>query len=402
MTSTRYPLWLLSLALAAFAVQTDDFIIIGVLPALSESVSAPEATVGQLVTVYSLTYALTAPLWALALSRTSRRHALRAALAVFTLANLAVLLVSSLPALMVLRVVAALAAAVVLPCALAAAAAHAPRERRGRYLATVMTGLTGAVLIGVPAGTWIGATVGWRATFVFAGLLGLSALLLIHTTLPGTTQPTEHPTVATLLRPLLSPVVAVVLVATTLAVMGNLAFQTYLAPYLSGLAGTTPALLAALLVCSGAGGILGTQLAGRLVDHHGPLRTFSLASTTFCLTMLTFALLWSVRPVPVVAVAALLACWSAAAWAIPPSLQSLLLARAGADTAAQSMAVQSRTVYVGAALGAAVGGAALARSPALLPLAAVATTVLALGLALALARPRQDRTEANSPAPHIS
>lgn len=402
MSSTpRYPLWLLSLTLAAFAVQTDDFIIIGVLPSIAESVHSTETTVGQLVTVYSLTYALAAPIWALSLSRASRRRALRTALAVFTVANLAVLPVSSLPILMGLRVVAALAAAVVLPCALAAAATHAPPQRQGSYLATVMTGLTGAVLIGVPAGTWIGASLGWRTTFVFAGLLGLAALLLIHTSPPPppTKQPAEeHPGVATLLRPLLTPVVAVILVVTTLAVAGNLAFQTYLAPFLDGLAGATPTTLAALLVCSGAGGVLGTQLAGRLVDQHGPLRTFALACAVFCASMMALGALWAVRPVPVLAVAALLSCWSAAAWAVPPSLQSLLLARAGADAAAQSMAVQSSTVYVGAALGATLGGLALAHSPALLPLTAVATTVLALVLAVASTRPRPGADVPQGPA----
>lgn len=383
----RRPLWLLALTLAAFAVQTDDFIIVGVLPALAESVDSPESAVGQLVTVYSLTYALAAPVWALALAGVSRRRALCVALAVFTVANLAVLPVNSLSALTGLRVVAALAAAVVLPCALAEAATHAPPKHRGGYLATVMTGLTGAVLVGVPAGTWIGAHLGWRATFAFAGLLGFAALLLVHASLPRTARREEEtPSVAALLRPLLTPVVSVILLITTFAVAGNLAFQTYLAPFLGALVGASSMTLAALLVCSGAGGLVGTQLAGRLVDRRGPLSTFTLACVVFCATMLALAALWTVRPVPVVAVAVLLACWSASAWAIPPSLQALLLARAGADTAAQSMAVLSSTVYVGAALGAGLGGVALTHSPVVLPLSAVATTAAALGLALAFAR----------------
>lgn len=388
---SRHPLWLLALTLAAFAVQTDDFIIVGVLPALADSVDSSTSAVGQLVTVYSLTYALAAPVWALALSGVSRHRALCVALAVFTFANVAVLPVNSLPVLTGLRVVAALAAAVVLPCALAEAATHAPPKRRGSYLATVMTGLTGAVLIGVPAGTWIGATLGWRATFVFAGLLGLAALLLVHASLPRTARSEgEQPSVAALLRPLLAPVVPVILMVTTFAVAGNLAFQTYLAPFLGALAGARPTTLAALLICSGAGGLVGTQLAGLLVDRRGPLSTFAGACAVFCATMLALAALWTVRPVPVIAVAALLAGWSAAAWAIPPSLQALLLARAGAETAAQSMAVLSSTVYVGAALGASLGGVALRYSPVVLPLAAVATTVAALGLALAFARARPD------------
>ncbi|WP_435108970.1 MFS transporter [Nocardiopsis synnemataformans] len=181
----RPPLWLLALALAAFAVQTDGFIIIGVLPSIASDVDVSEAAAGQLVTVYSLVYALTAPLWAVLFARVSRRRALFWALAVFTAANVAVLLVDGYLPLVALRVVAALAAAVVLPASLAIASTQAPPDHRGRYLATVMMGLTGAILIGVPLGTWTGALLGWQATFVFGGLLGLASLALATRALPA-------------------------------------------------------------------------------------------------------------------------------------------------------------------------------------------------------------------------
>lgn len=379
---SQRPWWLYALALAAFAVQTDDYIIIGVLPGIAADVHRSETVTGQLVTAYSLVYALAAPVWALLPGRIPRKRALGGALAVFALANFAVPLASSYPALMALRVLAALSAAVVLPTALATVSAQAPPERRGRYLATVMTGLTGAILLGVPAGTWIGALLGWQATFAFGGLLGIGALLLAVRTLP----PAEpHPaddrgTFAELVRPLLNGAIGAILAVTVLTVAGNLAFQTYLAPFLAGLAGVSPRALAALLVCSGIGGILGTQTSGRLIDRYHPLRAFVIASSVFCAAMLLFALLWPARPVPAPAVAVLLAGWSAAAWAVPPGIQSLMLARVGTRAAAQAMAVHSASVYIGAALGGALGGAAMAAGPGLVPLAATAS--VALGLAV--------------------
>ncbi|MEC4015400.1 MFS transporter [Streptomyces sp. H27-D2] len=138
--------------------------------------------------------------------------------------------------------------------------------------------------------------------------------------------------------------------------------------------------MAMLLVCSGAGGILGTQLSGRLVDRYDPPRCLVLASSLFCGAMLAFALLWLVRPVPVALVAALLACWSAAAWAVPPGIQALMLVRVGHQAAAQAMAVHSSSVYVGAAAGGALGGAVVALEPGLLPV--IAAALVALGLLL--------------------
>jgi len=384
------PVWLLALTLAAFAVQTDDYIIIGVLPAVSNAVHLSETATGQLVTVYSLTYALAAPLWALLPVRVVRKRALAGALTVFGAANFAVLLVDSYPTLMALRIVAALAAAVVLPSALATASAEAPPERQGRYLATVMTGLTGAVLLGVPAGTWIGAGFGWRATFVFGGLLGIGALLMLVCTLPRAESHAvdERKTLESMVRPLLNGTVAVILLVTVLTVAGNLAFQTYIAPFLSEVSGVTPTVLAVLLVCSGIGGLLGTQASGRLIDRYRPERVFALTSSVFCGAMLAFAGLWLVRPVPVVLTTVLLVCWSAAAWAVPPSIQTLMLARAGREAAGQAMAVQSSSVYIGSALGGGVGGGVIAAGVGLIPAAAAVLAFLGLVALLPVMRGR--------------
>src|SRR5690606_41475885 len=124
-----------------------------------------------------------------------------------------------------------------------------------------------------------------------------------------------------------------------------------------GAAGVPPAAPAALRVCSGAGGRLGTQAAGRRGDRIGALRAFLTAGAVFCAAMAAMALLWPLAPVPVWAVVALLlGVWSAAAWAMPPSLQALMLDGAGGEAAAQAMAGHSSSAPVGAAVGGAVGG----------------------------------------------
>lgn len=122
--------WLCALTLCAFALQTDDFVIAGVLPALARGLTVSQAAAGQLVTVFSVVCAVAAPVAAVSTARLPRRALLTAALTLFCLANFAVLLTSSYVALMVLRVLAALAAAVALPTALAATARLAPPERR--------------------------------------------------------------------------------------------------------------------------------------------------------------------------------------------------------------------------------------------------------------------------------
>lgn len=122
-------------------------------------------TAGQLVTVFSVTVAVTAPLAAVAMTRAPRRTVLVSAALVFTAANAGAAVSPAFPVLMALRIVAALAAATATPALFATAARLAPPERTGRAVAAVAFGVNGAIAFGVPAGAWIGGTFGWRATF---------------------------------------------------------------------------------------------------------------------------------------------------------------------------------------------------------------------------------------------
>lgn len=191
----------------------------------------------------------------------------------FCAANLAVPLATSYAALVTLRVLAALAAAVVLPTVFGVTASLSSPDRQGRDLAAVMTGLTAAVVAGIPLGTWVGAALGWQATFVAGGLLGVVALVLLRVCVP---EPPVPPAVgaAERLRPLTRPTVLLVLLAAVVAVAGNLMFQTYLAPFLEGAGDVGSAGLGGLLVLTGVAGVAGGRLSGTLVDRSGPARAF--------------------------------------------------------------------------------------------------------------------------------
>ncbi|MGW8974679.1 MFS transporter [Streptomyces platensis] len=378
--------WLCALTLCAFALQTDDFVIAGVLPALARGLTVSEAAAGQLVTVFSVLCAVAAPVAAAGTARLPRRTLLTTALALFCLANFAVLGVRSYAAMLVLRVLAALAAAVALPTVLAAAAGLAPPDRQGRSLATVMAGLTGAVVIGVPAGTWAGAALGWRAPFVLGGALGLAALLFVRAAVP---EPPPAPTIplAARLRPLGRPALLCALLAATVAVLGNLLLQTYLAPFLHDLSGVAPGTLGLLLAVTGVAGIAGARAGGTLVDRQGAGAAFLTAAVVFAAATAGLALCAALRPAPLALVVPLLVVWAAAAWAVPPAVQTRVLTLAGPAHGPQVLALTSSAVYVGASLGGALGGRLLAaQGPGALPVAAACCAPVALLLFTAAGR----------------
>lgn len=218
----------------------------------------------------------------------------------------------------------------------------------------------------------MGAAFGWRATFVLGGCFGALALLAIRWLPRVTLDRPPSP------RGLFTPAVLRVLVVTVFAVAGNLAFQTYLATFLAGLAGVTPALLGVLLVVAGMAGILGARLAGTVIDKIGARAAFVTAATAFTLVMAVFVC-WVTRPTPLWLTVALLVAWSAAAWAVPPAIQALVLAKAGAHATA-AMAVTSSTVYLGAAAGGAAGGLLIGVTPGAIPLLSGCCMIVAVGI----------------------
>lgn len=158
-TTTRTPTragWLVSLMLVTFAIGTDDFVIAGILPDIADDLAVSETAAGQLVTVVSITYALAAPPLAVATARLPRKPMVVGGLSVFAAVNLV--------------------AAMVSPAVFGMAARLAAPDRDGRALG-VVAGLTVSLFIGVPLGSLLADTFGWRSTFV--AVAGFSILVAL-------------------------------------------------------------------------------------------------------------------------------------------------------------------------------------------------------------------------------
>jgi len=121
------------------------------------------------------------------------------------------------------------------------------------------------------------------------------------------------------------------------------------------------------------------------VDRWGAARTFTGAGVAFAAGMAAFAVCWAARPVPLAVVVPLLLVWSATAWAVPPAIQSLMLAETGPHAAAPAMALTSSTVYLGAAAGSSAGGLLIA-GPGAIPLFAAGCALAAVAAARLMPR----------------
>ncbi|WP_433407421.1 MFS transporter [Saccharomonospora azurea] len=380
------PVWLLVLGVGALVFYTDDYVIAGVIPEIAADLAVSEAVAGQLVTAFSLTVAIASPVIAIGAARIRGRALLGTAAAVFTLANALAAGAPDYPTLVALRVLAALAAAAATPMLFGTAAALAPAERVGRYVAVVAFGVTGAIAVGVPVGTWIGGAFGWRTTFAFMAVAGLVFGVAARFVLPPGTGVREALPVRQQLAILVRPAVSLGLAANLVLMLGSMMVLTYLAPYVDALADAGPGQRGVLFAVSGAAGMLGIWAGGVATDRWGPDRALIAGVAAFVAAMAALLALWPWRPVPVVLLAPVVAVWGGAAFWNSPAVQARLHLLAG-PVATQALALNTSGTYLGVAAGGAIGGAVLgAGGLAQLPVVAAAAGIVALGLFVAARR----------------
>ncbi|MBB4933248.1 putative MFS family arabinose efflux permease [Lipingzhangella halophila] len=376
------PVWLLALTVAAFATGTDDMIIAGILPLVSADLDVTEATAGQLVTVYSLTYGLGAPVMAVVAGRVPHHRLLPAMTALFAIANILMALAPSYPVAMGLRVATALAAATLIPAALVAVGRHAPADRKARYLSLVTAGITLSLVVGVPIGSWIGAALGWRATMLFVAALSLPAFVGMLWLPRGDVGP--QPSLRQRAAPLKRPVILGTTLALLISGAGGMMPYIYLAPLYRQLSGGTET-VGTLIMLFGAAGFVGVLLGGRGADRWGAGRTLAAGLGTAIAMVAVLAVLAAVVPagsLPFAVLAGIVVVWAVGIWTLSPPLQSWLLRRAqGADSAI--LALNTSGMYLGFSLAGSLGGLALATGgPVALPWASVILLVAGGGVLL--------------------
>ncbi|PWB61091.1 MAG: MFS transporter, partial [Bradyrhizobiaceae bacterium] len=167
------PVTLFWLALGAFCIGTEMFVIAPLLPAMAADLDVSVATAGQLVTVAALTYAIGSPVLATLTGSRERKSLLVATLLAFALTAALAALVRSFAELVAAKVLLALAAGLFMPSANSVGALLVAPERRARAIAAITGGLTVAVAFGVPLGAWIGSFSSWRTAYALVGASGL-------------------------------------------------------------------------------------------------------------------------------------------------------------------------------------------------------------------------------------
>lgn len=311
------PLALFALTLSAFAIGTTEFVIVGLIPTMAADLQVSLPSAGLLVSLYALGVAIGAPVLTALTGKWNRKHVLLAVMSLFVLGNLLAWQAPGYNSLVLARILTGLAHGVFFSIGSTIATGLVPKEKAASAIAIMFTGLTVALVTGVPLGTFIGQFYGWQATFLIVSILGLIALIGSFVLVPNNLKQPPASKLSTQLSVLVQPRLLMVFAITALGYGGTFTAFTFLAPILEKVSGFDASVISLLMLAYGVSVAVGNIAGGKLADKLGPIKalTYVFMGLASILALFTFSALNPITALLTVLI------WGAFAFGNVPGLQ---------------------------------------------------------------------------------
>ena len=318
------PIALLALTLSAFAIGTTEFVIVGLLPTVAADLSISIPSAGLLVSLYALGVAIGAPVLTALTGKLPRKALLLALMALFTAGNLLAWQAPSYETLVTARILTGLAHGVFFSIGSTIATGLVPREKAASAIAIMFTGLTVALVTGVPLGTFIGQHFGWRETFLAVAALGVVSFVGSALFVPRNLAHTPPASLLQQAKVLAEPRLLLVYAKTAIGYGGTFIPFTFLAPILTDLSGFSASAVGWVMLVYGVSVAVGNLWGGKLADRLGPIPALRII---FALLAAVLLLLQFTAPHPWLALGTVLL-WGAVAFGNVPGLQVYVVKQA--------------------------------------------------------------------------
>ncbi|MEO2203239.1 MFS transporter [Paenibacillus pabuli] len=341
------------LALVSFLVGTSEYVIAGILDRIADTMHISLIAAGQLITIFSLVYALGTPIIIALTFRFDRRKLLLYFLGLFVVANVLAYLLPGYGLFVAARVLMALGAGVVVVTALTVASKVAAEGKQASAIATVITGFTASLIIGVPLGRIVAASWDWKLVFAGIAVLGVIAMIVIALSIPSSDGEAPVP-LKKQLSLLKQPRIGLALLVTFFWLGGYSIAYTYISPYLVSVAGMSEAVLSSALLAFGIASLIGSKVGGYSADRIGVKRTLFIGMALHIVSLVMLNLTAHAS----VTIFAILILWSFAAWSSGPTQQYNLVTMAP-ESSGIMLSLNSSVMQLAMAAGAGIGGIAV-------------------------------------------
>ncbi|PEJ46674.1 MFS transporter [Bacillus sp. AFS002410] len=343
------------LAMISFLVGTSQYVISGILDKIANQLGISIEAAGQLITVYSLIYAIGTPILMALFAKMERRKLLLFSLSVFIVGNLMAVIAPGYSLFMVARIVMALSAGVTVVTVLSLAAKIAQPNKKASSIATVVMGFTASLIIGVPIGRFVASAYDWKLVFLGVAIFVLLALVVIIKTIPKTHGDQPIPLLQQI-GMFKQPKIALALSITFFLMSGYGIVFTYLSPYLVQTTGMSDHVLSFALLILGIASLIGSKFGGFSADKWGITLTLKrgLVLNILSIILLTF-ITSSINTVIII-----LTLWSFAGWS-SGATQQFNLATISPKSSDVLLGLNQSMMQLGFAFGAAIGGIAVSQ-----------------------------------------
>lgn len=344
------------LAIAAFVVGTVELIIGGTLDLIADDLHVSIQAAGQLITIFSLVFALSGPFLLALTGKVERKTLYIGALFIFLLGNICSAFSFNYGMLMFSRLICAASGSLIIALSVTLASNVVEPRFRARAIGVIFMGISGSLVLGVPLGLLLGHAYGWRTPFIFISALTFLSIISIFVFLtkvpPGSVLSLKKQ-----INTLKEKKVVSAQLTSFLFLTGHLTLYAYLTPFLKNIMHVEARWISVFYFIFGIAAVMGGGLGGWLADKWGSKKSILTIITVFACAMFLLPVMTFSFPLFLI----MMALWSMLSWAISPAQQNYLIEIAP-ESAGVQQSLNNSALHLGIALGSTVGGAVIEAS----------------------------------------
>jgi DHA1 family putative efflux transporter-like MFS transporter len=367
------------IALGVFLTGTSELVVSGILQLIANDLHISIAYAGQLITVYSLAFAIGTPIVTAFTSRLGLKKVLSGALTVFFLGSLLAFGSKTLLPLMVSRLILGISSGVFLVAAFGAAAKLVPAEKLGRAISTIVLGFSSAMILGVPIGIAITNWLNWQAIFLILAIVSMVITLVIIRLLPEI-EGDVPVSFRQQFKVLGSFVIVIGLLLTFFRESGNAILFTYLTPFMTQILHVKAYNIGLIMLVLGIFGTIGSRLSGYGIDRWGASRILLGSLIVHIATLILLPIVGDNR----MAGLSLIALMITALFIGGPAVQTYFIQRAP-QSSNLVLSLNTSIIHLGLAAGSGAGGVLITTTSSVAYNPWAAGFVVALSLIAAIA-----------------
>lgn len=312
---------LISLAITAFSIGMTEFVVIGMLPQLAEGFSISKPTTGLIVTLYAFSVMIAAPLLTALTMKIQRKKLMLGIIFLFILGNTISAFAPNFYIMLLGRCLAGMAHGTFFAIATKIAIQIVDKSKQASAIALMFSGLTVALVFGVPFGSLLAGYVSWQATFYIIVTASILAFIGIWKWIPNKLEMSPATPFFSQFSFLKNKSMLSAYAITILSFGGPFVAYTYISVILSEISGFSLNEISGILFLYGVAVAFGNIYGGKFSDKFGVTKTLKLNVVLLVLILILFGFSQYSKIFSVIN----LTVWGALAFSIAPAGQYLVM-----------------------------------------------------------------------------